>query len=195
MLLGRHGHTGSNAAGIIDTGYPGAVLSVTGRAQAQRLAKELADEPIDAVICSHLTRAQQTAWPIANQHGLTVQIDARLTETYAGDLDGRSEPASHEEFRAVLLQWAAGNLELPLGEGGETGSAALERFVQALTELGQRYENPLIVSHATLLMAWAAQVVGVPINWIASHPIENTGVIRVQPGSPPTMTTWMGMTL
>jgi 2,3-bisphosphoglycerate-dependent phosphoglycerate mutase len=55
-------------------------LSDLGHDQARLLAAYLADERIDVVIASPLRRARQTAAPVAEVHGLTVEVSDGLAE-------------------------------------------------------------------------------------------------------------------
>lgn len=75
----RHGEV-HNPKGILYGRLPGFGLSVSGRAQAGAVARALADHDIAVVIASPLQRAQETAEPIAAQHGLIVRTDENLIE-------------------------------------------------------------------------------------------------------------------
>lgn len=75
----RHGEV-NNPGGILYGRLPGFSLSVTGRAQAVAVANTLANHDITHVVASPLERAQQTAGPIAQEHGLTVHTDDNLIE-------------------------------------------------------------------------------------------------------------------
>ena len=55
-------------------------LSERGREQAELVAKSLADADLAAVFCSPLQRAQETAAPAAEAHGLEVVVDDGLIE-------------------------------------------------------------------------------------------------------------------
>jgi probable phosphoglycerate mutase len=78
LLWVRHAEPERVAPG---TGVPANPnLTAAGREQAQRLADWLAHEHIDAVLSSPQRRAQQTAAPIADAHGLTVEIVEGLVE-------------------------------------------------------------------------------------------------------------------
>ena len=59
-------------------------LSELGRRQAAVVGKALAAEPVDAVLCSNLARAGQTAREVAAPHGLepVVYPELREVETY-----------------------------------------------------------------------------------------------------------------
>lgn len=75
----RHGEV-HNPKGILYGRLPGFQLSVTGRAQAQAVARSLADHDIALVVASPLQRAQETAEPIAAHHGLIIRTDDNLIE-------------------------------------------------------------------------------------------------------------------
>jgi broad specificity phosphatase PhoE len=57
-------------------------LSDRGRAQAEAAAEWLADNDIVYVVASPLERAQETAAPIAARHGLPVDTDPELIESW-----------------------------------------------------------------------------------------------------------------
>ncbi|MVU83643.1 histidine phosphatase family protein [Nocardia sp. ET3-3] len=75
----RHGEV-HNPRGVLYGRLSGFQLSVTGRAQAQAVARSLADHDIALVVASPLQRAQETADPIAAGHGLTIRTDENLIE-------------------------------------------------------------------------------------------------------------------
>ncbi len=75
----RHGEV-HNPKGILYGRLSGFGLSVTGQAQAQAVARSLRDHDIALVVASPLQRAQETADPIATQHGLLIRTDDNLIE-------------------------------------------------------------------------------------------------------------------
>ncbi|PRY43427.1 histidine phosphatase family protein [Umezawaea tangerina] len=75
----RHGEV-HNPDGILYGRLPGFRLSDTGQRQALTVAEHLADHDIAHVVASPLTRAQQTAAPIADSHRLELATDDRLIE-------------------------------------------------------------------------------------------------------------------
>lgn len=78
--LVRHGEV-HNPGGVLYGRLPGFRLSEAGEEMAERVAAALADRDVRAVIASPLERAQQTARPIADRHGLDVGVDERLLES------------------------------------------------------------------------------------------------------------------
>jgi broad specificity phosphatase PhoE len=75
----RHGEV-LNPEGILYGRLPGFHLSDNGRHQAEIVAKALTDADLAAVVASPLERAQETAVPIADAHGLPIGTDERLIE-------------------------------------------------------------------------------------------------------------------
>jgi broad specificity phosphatase PhoE len=75
----RHGEV-FNPTGVLYGRLPGFRLSELGEQMAVRAADALADRDVTVVISSPLERAQQTAAPVAERHGLRVTIDDRIIE-------------------------------------------------------------------------------------------------------------------
>lgn len=79
-------------------GEPDALRPLTpaGQASARKLAKQLAAEQPDAVLCSPLLRARETADQIARTAGLSAEPDERLAPGATADdlreaIEGRGE--------------------------------------------------------------------------------------------------------
>ena len=75
----RHGEV-YNPEGVLYGRLPGFVLSDLGHQMAQRAAEALAEADLAAVIASPMERAQQTAQPVAERHGLPIQIEPLIVE-------------------------------------------------------------------------------------------------------------------
>mgnify|MGYP001108987819 FL=1 len=76
----RHGEV-HNPEQILYGRLPGFYLSERGQEQARAVAEALAGSDIVAIIASPLERAQQTAAPIAERHGLSIATDPDLIES------------------------------------------------------------------------------------------------------------------
>jgi broad specificity phosphatase PhoE len=83
----RHGEV-HNPEKVLYGRLPGYNLSDRGRAQAQSAADWLAPKDITYVVASPLERAQQTAAPIAAVHGLDIDTDSDLIESW-NDFEGK----------------------------------------------------------------------------------------------------------
>ena len=75
----RHGEV-FNPEGVLYGRLPGYHLSDLGRQMAVRAADALAEHDISHVISSPMERAQETATPVADRHGLSILIDPQLIE-------------------------------------------------------------------------------------------------------------------
>jgi phosphohistidine phosphatase len=95
VILVRHAEA---APGDPDAERP---LTAAGRAVAQQLAARLASERPSVVLSSPLLRALETATPIAEAAGVTLQIDGRLAPG-AGVDELRSVTAAQGEPVVVV---------------------------------------------------------------------------------------------
>lgn len=91
VFLIRHGETvtsGRTYAGRIDV-----PLTDHGRQQARDLATSLSDEPLTYILSSPLSRAMDTARPLALAHGLDPVQEPALMEIDFGHYEGREKDA------------------------------------------------------------------------------------------------------
>jgi broad specificity phosphatase PhoE len=75
----RHGEV-FNPEGVLYGRLPGYHLSDLGRQMAVRAADALADHDVTLVVASPMERAQETAAPIAERHGLGIETEPRIIE-------------------------------------------------------------------------------------------------------------------
>ena len=122
---------------------PDAALTEIGRKQAEVLAGFLSDYPIDRIVSSSYTRAQQSIEPFAAKVGLPIHLDHRLIErTLSG--------SPIDNWREVVRD-SFGDMELRV-PGGESAREVLDRGWAAITELldgGHRF--PIAITHGNLL--------------------------------------------
>ena len=88
LLLVRHGLTDWNEEGRL-LGRIDIDLNARGQAQASELARRLRDVPIARVISSPQRRAQETARPIAEALGLSVETEPGVDEVWLGRWQGK----------------------------------------------------------------------------------------------------------
>jgi len=89
LHLVRHGATESS--GQTYAGRRNVALTTAGRAEAEAVAEALAGLPVGVILSSPLSRAMDTARPLAGRLGLAVLIEPSLTEFDFGALEGRDK--------------------------------------------------------------------------------------------------------
>ena len=152
LILVRHGETQSNVDKLLDTAHPGAPLTARGHEQAEKLAEALAHEEIDALYASTLTRAQQTAAPLAKTRGLSTLIIDGIHEIAAGVEEMNSDWRNYID---MLWSWSEYNMDAKL-EDGESLREFLDRFNTAITRIEEEgHERVAVISHGAALRVWA----------------------------------------
>jgi broad specificity phosphatase PhoE len=144
--LVRHGEV-ENPAGVIYGRLPGYHLSERGRAQVSATAQRLRDADVGAIRSSPLERAQETAAIIAEQHGIEVVTDDRLTES-----DTTFEGAARSLLKFLRTPrhwWGFRNpLRPSWGESfEEVGARMVAAVADAVAEARER--EVVVVSHQT----------------------------------------------
>lgn len=198
LILARHAQTDANLGLLLDSLPPGPPLNELGLRQADELADALAVEPVAAVYASVAVRAQQTARPVAQRHGLTVEIAAGLHEVFMGDLEGTTGEESLLAFIAVAKAWSVGELERAI-PGGESALDAIGRFTDAVGGIRARHSHGVVVvvTHGAVLQV---AVPALAPNVVPSMPlVPNTGqIILDQDDTTPTgwrCVSWTGIRL
>ena len=183
LLLIRHGQTDHNAAGRWQ-GHLDVPLNQNGLAQAQALAKRLADWPIEAVYSSDLQRAAQTAVAIATPHTLQPTFDPIWRERDVGAFQSLNSQEIQTKFPAV---WAdmlkTGVLNPP---NGEHQTSLRQRAERALAQVLSQHEGQMIaiVSHGALLNGLISNVLGIPRERFGRFRLNgNTGLSIVESNS------------
>ncbi|WP_334154931.1 histidine phosphatase family protein [Tepidimonas sp.] len=151
ILAIRHGETAWNRDARIQ-GQIDIPLNDTGHWQAERTAAALADEPIDALYSSDLSRARQTAEALARQRGLTVQMHPGLRERHFGAFQGRTWADLEQEHPDVVHAWKKRVPDFA-PPGGESLLALRARVEATFAELAARHPGQAIavVSHGGVL--------------------------------------------
>ncbi|GGF04991.1 histidine phosphatase family protein [Mycetocola zhadangensis] len=184
ILLIRHGQTPANVLGLLDTAHPGPGLTKLGHQQASAVPDALADENIEGVFASTLRRTQLTAEPLARARRLGALVTDGLHEISAGALEGLSDEKSQMTYVDTVFSWAAGDLSRTM-PGGSDGHEFFGRFDGAIDAIAREHSGTVaIVSHGAAIRTWTgARAVNVDVDYAATHPLSNTGVVDVT-GSP-----------
>ena len=162
IYLARHAESDWNAENRFQ-GHMDRPLTERGRAQAEALADELADKPLEAVFSSPLHRALDTAELVAARHDLPAIPVEALREVDVGGWAGLSRSEVEVRFPDAFERWLAG------GEGwenGETYDEMAERVLAAVRQIaGEHPESTvLIVSHGGPIRALHAAAQGMTVH-------------------------------
>ena len=151
VLLIRHGETAWNRVTRIQ-GHTDIPLSGLGLAQAERLAQALADEPLDAIYSSDLSRARQTAEALARVQGLPVQFDLGLRERAFGRFEGLSWDEIAQNHPEDSARWRRREPDFQVG-GGESLVTFSARCLAAAQRAVAAHpgQNIALVAHGGVL--------------------------------------------
>jgi len=181
LLFIRHGETDWN----LQQRFQGQIdvpLNATGLAQAERLATRLGGERHDQFFTSDLSRARQTAAPLAAAWGHEPVALAGLREQNFGVLEGLDVPTIKARHADLWQRWLEQRADFCL-PGGESLRQFHTRVLGAVRELaaqaptGQRLA---IVTHGGVLdMLWRT-VHGQLLDGLRVCEIPNTGINRLR---------------
>jgi len=193
LLLIRHGETQWNAQARIQ-GHRDIALSERGLRQAQRLARFLGEQAIDAVYASDLARASQTAQPLADALGRPLQLDERLRERGFGLFEGSTYEEAQANWPNEYAIWRRRDPAHAL-PGGESYLAARARVLQCLDEIARAHAGATaaVVTHGGVLDIVYRAAYGIPWETPRSHLLPNASINRVfarPPGPTFTVHSW-----
>ncbi len=197
LILVRHAESEANVVGSLHTRVPGPPLTALGRQQAVMLVDALADQDIRSVWASTMTRAQQTAAPLAAARGLTVAIRDGLKECHLGELHDRRDAEAHALFDDVFAGWMLGaDLTLRCPGDAESGEEVVTRVRAVLDEVVAGLDEgvAVIVSHGAALRLTMLGLCGLDPAFALRHHLANTGyaVVDLLDGAY-TCRTWGGL--
>lgn len=145
LVLIRHGETEWNVIGRYQ-GTSDIELNDLGTRQAQALADSMRGEQWDVIVSSPLSRAWNTALPVAETLGISGEFlipDPRLMERAYGVAEGYTLVEREEKFPGI--EW----------EGLESVDDLKARAVGAIEDYANRYPNGriIMVAHGTWINA------------------------------------------
>ena len=159
ILLVRHGNTPTTGK-VLPGRAKGLSLSDTGLDQAKTAAERIAAlARVDAIYCSPLERARETAAPIAAARGLKAKVDRGLLECDFGDWTGAQLSKLSKLPEWSTVQRAPSMFRFP---NGESFTEMQVRMVSTLDRLRSAHPGGTIVcvSHADPIKAAVAHAVG-----------------------------------
>lgn len=205
----RHGEAGDNL--VINNEVPGPGLTEAGQQQADVIAQVLKGDDISAIFASGMTRAQETAGPLADALGMNVTDLSGLNEIDAGIFAGMPVniaglPIGAAAYSLAPAAWALGLYFVPqLGLTTDVNGMAFEdRYsgaVQDIYDTSHAGGTDAVFSHEAAIAFWTLMNVKNPdfplmleMALSKGELLPYTGVVEVQ-GSPAdgwTLVSWDG---
>ncbi len=169
ILLVRHGQSEAFVDGqpfdLVD-GHGDPHLSPRGRWQAERVGNRLADESIDAIYVSSLTRTHQTAAPIAAHHGLEPRVERDLREVYLGEWEGGMLRKHSAEDHPIALEMRRTG-DYGTIPGAESNEQLRQRTVSVIERVSDSHPDQfvVVVCHGGVIGALLGHATGQPL-WV-----------------------------
>jgi len=157
LVFETHSTTEDNEAGRATGWLPGR-LSQRGRGEARELGERRAADGIDAVFCSDLRRATQTAQIAFGGAAIPVLRDWRLRECDYGERNGMPAAEMHAHRRD--------HLDVPY-PGGESWRQAVARVGRFLADLPLRWDGRRVLVIGHVATRWGLD------HLIAARPLED----------------------
>ncbi len=179
LVIIRHGESVYN----IERKYTGQLdvaLTEKGVLQAEITGKYILENyKIDKIYSSDLTRAIDTAKPIADPLGLEIHTDARLREIYAGEWQGYYFNDVAEIFKEEYEYYKT-HKTIARTPGGEGMQDVMKRMHEAVKEIAATNDGKtvLISTHNGPLMTLEVLVYGIPLDDIYS--VSNNSITELE---------------
>lgn len=182
LLLVRHAVTDMTGKRLYGRSE-GIALSELGREQAAGLAKRMAEVPLDALYSSPLERCMETATPIAEACGVTVQPVEGMLELDYGDWTGR--PFTSLSRTKLWREFHGATPSAPRFPGGETLAEAQARVVSAAGELVERHPKGTVavVTHGDVIALVLAHYAGIHVDLFQRLEVAPASVTAIGVGS------------
>lgn len=158
IVFETHSWSEDNDLGLA-TGWRPGRLSPRGRALARELGDRRRDDGIEAVFCSDLRRATETAELAFAGHDVPQLLDWRLRECDYGDLNGHPAAEVHRFVQGIDDRYP----------GGESWRESVERAERFLADLPTRWDGRRVLLIGHMAVYWALE------HTCAGMPIEQLG--------------------
>lgn len=160
-------------------------LGDRGQSQAEAVALTIAAIRPNALYCSGMRRAVETAGPIGRACGLTPRVVETLHEGRMGTLSGQGREAGWALYSRTMARWMAGDLEFH-HDGGESFAAIRRRVVPDFRRMAEAHRGGTIavVSHGVVIRVLLTSLLDefgpedfdrIAIDFVAIHDLRREG--------------------
>lgn len=158
-------------------------LTERGRLQARETGEYLTGKGIDAVYCSTMKRAHETARIIGERLEMEPHVLEEFCEVNLGDLDGRDfSPEGWKTYHQVVGGWFAGNKQSAF-PGGEDYVTAWERTRRGLDEMltGRSAQTLVLVGHSGIFTATLRELcTDLDVDWLRNAEYYNCAITELE---------------
>ena len=180
LFLIRHSQTDWNVLrktqGLCDI-----ELCQSGREQSKKLAQYFANKNIDAVFCSPLKRARQTAEIISEAINLTPTVHTNLIEINFGDWEGLTLKEINKKYANEFLNWTKRPDLCSVPNGDESLEDVRKRIDDFIDYCVAEYDNKniLVITHSVPAKVLILKSKKLEINKLDSIKIANSAVVEI----------------
>jgi probable phosphoglycerate mutase len=176
IFLIRHGETVGNASRVVQR--PESPLSPRGLAQAERMARRLAQAGIARILASDLARARGTAEALRRATGAPLLLDPLLHERSFGDIRGTA-------YAELGFDMFAPDYAPPNGETWPAFHARVDRAWDRVRAVAAATAGPLaVITHGLVCRSLAARHLVLPDGVTVPERWGNTSVTVVDGPAP-----------
>jgi broad specificity phosphatase PhoE len=178
----RHGESEANRLRVISNRGRVHGLTGLGRAQVAALAQRPSAIAVDALYCSPLLRAIETAQILAHAWAVPVQPTDALREFDCGELEGRSDADAWARYAALVAAWVERGEHEQRLPGGESFADLRARFVPFVQSLAAAPHTVIaLVGHGGLFKLMLPLVLtNLPPAWAWAQPLPNAVPIQAE---------------
>ncbi|MEO7457473.1 MAG: histidine phosphatase family protein [Gemmatimonadaceae bacterium] len=164
LHLLRHGQTAMSRANVFCGRGLDPALTEHGVAMAHAYAEAYGERQWTAIYSSPLSRARDTAAPLASRLSLPVETRDGLAEIDYGEWDGLTVEAVDAKWHDEHERWTADPAWNP-PTGGETAIAIAQRMTNVIEEITDQHMdgNVLVVSHKASIRVLLCALLGVDV--------------------------------
>ena len=169
LVLIRHAHSESNAAGVLSGRIPNVHLSAKGVEQSKQLSQRLGGFPVSQIRISPMERCFETVSPWINEYVLPTNpkfaptIDPMLNEVDYGDWSGKRLATLSRKKEWKTVQESPSRMYFPGGEGIAAMQARVMKSVHEVASLPDS-KVAVFVSHGDVIKSIVASALGMHLD-------------------------------
>lgn len=177
----RHGETDWNKQNRTQGCGNDLPLSEVGRHQAICASRRIKMLGIDAIYCSDLKRAVETATEVAKATSLPINETPGLREMNFGCWEGLTFDEIKKKYSDIYEVWRSSPIQTSIPDG-ETLLELKKRVLDTIDDIISKHEgeNILIVSHGIALKILILSILGMDLSLLGRLRLDNTSLSIIE---------------